>query len=175
MGSGRLGQVLAARTRDRSSTRFHGRPRWTGPTICRLAEILRRSASLPRDSAIYVRRFGTDAAGGAYADERVLAGLHATANAPMFARRARYSGTGSSARWLMSIEDLEPPHSRGRGRMLNGTAPGSIRVPPQLTPSADIRLARATAMGHPREPVAGRQRRAAIAGRACCANTGSPC
>ena len=55
---------------------------WSGGLS--LTEILRQCASLPRDSAILYLSFGTDGRGGAYADARVLADLHAAANAPIF-------------------------------------------------------------------------------------------
>ena len=64
--------------------RFHDRLTFVWSDDLSLPEILRRCASLPRDSAIFYLTFGTDAQGGAYADERVLADLHATANAPLF-------------------------------------------------------------------------------------------
>ena len=54
---------------------------WSGGLS--LPEILRQCASLPRDSAILYFNCGTDARGGAYADARVLADLHAAANAPI--------------------------------------------------------------------------------------------
>ena len=57
-----------------------------------LPEILRRCASLPDHSAIFYVTFGTDAAGAAYADERVFADLHATANAPLFAAHSVLHG-----------------------------------------------------------------------------------
>ena len=62
-----------------------------------LTDILGRVASLPSHSAIVYLTFGTDAQGGAYADEQVLADLHAAANAPMFAAFSRSSDMESSA------------------------------------------------------------------------------
>ena len=73
--------------------RFHDRLTFVWSDDLSLPEILRRCASLPRDSAILYLTFGTDAQGGAYADERVLADLHATANAPLFASQSVMLGS----------------------------------------------------------------------------------
>ena len=84
-----------------------------------------------RDSAIFYLTFGTDAQGGAYADERVLADLHATANAPLFAAQSVYLGAGIVGGSLMSIDDLSRNTADVAIRLLNGAPPGSINVPPQ--------------------------------------------
>ena len=83
MGSGPLGQFWRRELEERFG-RFRDRLTFVWSDDLSLPEILRRCASLPRDSAIFYLTFGTDAQGGAYADERVLADLHATANAPLF-------------------------------------------------------------------------------------------
>ena len=83
MGSGLLGKFWRRELED-EFRRFHDRLTFVWSDDLSLPEILRRCASLPRDSAIFYLTFGTDAQGGAYADERVLADLHATANAPLF-------------------------------------------------------------------------------------------
>ena len=120
-----------------------------------VAEILRRSASLPADSAIFYFMFGTDAAGAAYADERVFAELHAAANAPLLAAQSVYMGMGIVGGSLLSIADLGRDRADVAVRLLNGAPPSSLRVPPRRG-ATDLRLARAAAMGHPREPVAAR-------------------
>ena len=75
----------------------------------------------------------------------------------------------------MSIDDLSRTTADVADRLLNGAPPKSINVPPQLARSTDIRLARVTAVGHPREPVAAGQRRALSRVRACGAHTGARC
>ncbi len=94
-------------------------------------EVLRRCASLPDHSAIFYLTFGTDAAGAAYADERVLADLHATANAPLFGAMSVYLGSGIVGGRLMSIDDLSRDTADAAIRLLNGASPGSIRIPPR--------------------------------------------
>jgi signal transduction histidine kinase len=96
-----------------------------------LQELLRRTASLPDDSAIYYVVFDTDAAGSAFADERVLADLHATSNAPLFGAHSVYLGAGIVGGSLMSIEDLSRRTVEVTVRLLHGTPPGSITTPPQ--------------------------------------------
>ena len=71
-----------------------------------LQEVVRRAAHLPRNSAILYMNLTTDAQGGTYADERVLADLHASANAPMFGRHTVMLGRGIVGGRLVSIEDL---------------------------------------------------------------------
>ena len=83
-------------------------------------EILRRSASLPDNSAIFYVTFGTDAAGAAYADERVFADLHAAANAPLFAAHSVYLGAGIVGGSLLSIDDLGRRTADVAVRLLNG-------------------------------------------------------
>ena len=50
--------------------------------------------------------------GAAYADERVLADLHATANAPLFAGQSVYLGAGAVGGSLLPIDDLSSQHGR---------------------------------------------------------------
>ena len=75
--------------------------------------------------------FGTDAAGAAYADERVFADLHAAANAPLFAAHSVYLGAGVVGGSLLSIDDLSRNTADVAVRLLNGAPPSSVRVPPQ--------------------------------------------
>ena len=95
-GSGPLGRFWR-RELENQFQRFHQRLTFVWSDNMSLPEILRRCSSLPADSAIYYVTFGADAQGGAYADERVLTDLHASANAPIFGRSARCSAMASSA------------------------------------------------------------------------------
>ena len=131
-----------------------------------LGELLRRAASLPDNSAIFYLTFGTDATGAAYADERVLADLHATANAPLFGAHSVYLGTGIVGGSLMPIDDLSRRTADVAVRLLNGAAPNASACRCSSR-SADFRLARAASGGA--SPRAGCRRGAscAIALRAC--------
>ena len=96
-----------------------------------LPDILGRVASLPSHSAIVYLTFGTDAQGGAYADEPVLADLHAAANAPMFGAFSSLFGHGIVGGSMMSIGGLARNTADVASRILNGEPPASLRVPPQ--------------------------------------------
>ena len=128
MGSGQLGQFWH-RELDDQFKRFQDRLTFVWFDDLSLPEILRRSASLPDHSAIFYLTFGTDAAGAAYADDRVLADLHAAANAPLFAGTTCYFGTGIVGGSLMAIDDLSGRTADVAVRLLHGEAPKSISVP----------------------------------------------
>ena len=131
MGSGQLGRFWH-RELNQQFMRFHDRLTFIWSDELSLPEILRRCASLPEHSAIFYITFGTDAAGAAYADERVFADLHAAANAPLFARHSVFLGSGIVGGTLMSIDDLGRQTADAALRLLNGAPPSSVRVPPQL-------------------------------------------
>ena len=96
-----------------------------------LAELMRRCASLPPDSAIFFLTFGTDQSGTAYADERVLADLHATANAPLFGGQSVYLGHGVVGGTAMPVDGIVHTAVDAAVRLLNGAPANSIDVPPQ--------------------------------------------
>lgn len=129
-GSGQLAKFWHQEL-DEEFRRFHGRLTFVWSDGLSLPEILRRTASLPRDSAIFFLAFGTDAQRGGYADERVLAELRATANAPLFGVQSTYTGYGIVGGTLMSIDDLVRKTADVAHRVLNGAPPRSINVPPQ--------------------------------------------
>ncbi len=97
-----------------------------------LPNLLRRSASLPRDSAIFYLTFGTDADGRAYPDELVFAAFQETANAPMFGVQSVMLGHGIIGGALMPIDNLSRNTAAAAARLLNGVPPSSIDIPPQV-------------------------------------------
>ena len=62
----------------------------------------------------------------------LFAELHAAANAPLFAGHSVYLGAGVVGGSLLSIDDLSRNTADVAVRLLNGAAPRSITVPPQL-------------------------------------------
>ena len=130
MGSGLLSRFWRQEF-DEGFRRFHDRLTFVWSEELSLSEILRHSANLPRHSAIFYLTFGTDAQGAAYADDRVLADLHATANAPLFGMQSVYLGSGVVGGTMMSIDNLAGNTADVALRLLNGAPPGSIKVPPQ--------------------------------------------
>jgi signal transduction histidine kinase len=131
MGSGELGAFWHQELAEQFK-RFQGRLTFIWSNDLSLPEILRRCASLPRNSAILYFTFGTDASGAAYADERVLADIHATASAPMFGVQSSYVGYGVVGGSLVSIDDVARNSADAAIRILNGAPPESIAVPTQL-------------------------------------------
>jgi signal transduction histidine kinase len=113
-------------------TRFQDRLTFLWSDDLNLQEILRRCANLPRGSAIVYLNLMTDSQGGTYADERVLADLHATANAPLFAKHTVMLGHGVVGGRLLSLEELARITADAGVRLLNGAPPGSVRMPLQL-------------------------------------------
>jgi signal transduction histidine kinase len=131
MGTGQIGRFWHQELNSQFA-RFRDRVSFVWSDEMALREILRRCASLPKHSAIFYLAFGTDAAGAAYADERVFADLHAVANAPLFTRHSVYFGSGVVGGKLMSIDDLGRRTADAALQLLNGASPGNIRVAPQL-------------------------------------------
>ncbi len=130
LGSGQIGRFWRTQLED-DFKRFHERLTFIWSNDLSLQEILRRCANLPPDSAIIYLTFGTDALGGAYADERVLAELHARANAPLFATHSSYFGYGIVGGRLMAMDDLSRNTADVAARILNGAPPASVTVPSQ--------------------------------------------
>ena len=130
-GSGQAGEFWQRELKAQFA-RFQDRLTFFWLDALSFPEILRRSASLPDNSAIFYITFGTDAAGAAYADERVLADFRATANAPLFGAQSVFLGAGVVGGSLMSIEDLSRSTADVAIRLLNGAPPRSITIPPQV-------------------------------------------
>ena len=130
-GSGQVGQFWR-RELENEFRRFHDRLTFVWFEDLSFREALLRTASLPDNSAILYIIFGTDGTGAAFADERLFAELHATANAPLFAGQSVYLGAGIVGGSLLSIDDLSRDTADVAVRLLNGESPGSVRVPPHV-------------------------------------------
>ena len=131
IGSGALGKFWRGQL-EADFRRFENRLAFSWSDDLSLSEVLNRSASLPRNSAIFYLTFGADAIGGAYADERVLAELRATSKAPVFAAHSVYLNHGVVGGTMTSVDDLSRSTADVAIRILNGERPQRIRVPPQL-------------------------------------------
>lgn len=129
-GSGDVGRFWRHRI-EQLLGRFEGRVRLRWSENMSLAEILQTCASLPKDSAILYVAFVSDAIGGAYADERVIADLRSTAKAPLFAIHSVYLGHGIVGGLQIAMEDLERKSVDVATQILNGAAPSGLRVPAQ--------------------------------------------
>jgi signal transduction histidine kinase len=111
--------------------RFNGRVTFIWADELSFPDILRRSARLPPDSAIFFLTLGTDATGAAFADERAIADLNAAANAPLFAAHSVYLGSGIVGGHLLSINELSQRTADVAKQILGGAAPAGVRPPPQ--------------------------------------------
>jgi signal transduction histidine kinase len=129
IGSGALVKFWRPRLQE-EFRRFEDRLQFVWSDEMSLPEILRRCSSLPENSAIYYLAFGTDAAGAAYADERVMAELHSKANAPLFALHDVYLGSGIVGGRLLPVDELVRRTSSAAGEILNGASPADVAIPP---------------------------------------------
>jgi len=130
MGSGQSAEFWH-REYEQQFKRFQGRLTFIWSDDLSLPEILRRCASLPPDAAIFYFLFGTDASGAAYADERVLADIHANASAPLFGVQSNYIGHGVVGGSLIPMDEAARNAAGVAIQLLNGSSPRSIAVPPQ--------------------------------------------
>jgi signal transduction histidine kinase len=130
IGSGQIGRFWHGEL-EQQFKRFQDRLTFVWSDDLSLPEILHRCANLPANSAIFYFTFGTDASGAAYADERVLADLHATAKAPLFAAHTAYLGYGIVGGTLLSTDEMSRQTADAAIRILDGAAPSSVKVPPQ--------------------------------------------
>jgi signal transduction histidine kinase len=130
VGSGSLGQFWR-RVLEGEFTRFRDRLTFIWSDDLSLTDILGRVASLPSHSAIVYLTFGTDALGGAYADEQVLASLHAAAKAPMFGAFTPLFGHGIVGGSLMSISGLARKTADVASQILKGAPPSTLRTQAQ--------------------------------------------
>jgi signal transduction histidine kinase len=129
IGSGSIGRFWRV-VLDRELARFGDRLTFLWSNDMSWPEIVRRAGSLPSHSAIVYVTFGTDALGGAYADDVVLRDLHATANAPMFGALSSYLGHGIVGGSMVAVGSLARRTADVASRILGGAAPRSFRFPP---------------------------------------------
>ncbi len=106
-----------------------------------LGDMLRRTSMLPPRSAILYATVRVDAASVPYDQDRVLARLRETANAPIFSYMDDSLGLGIVGGPLLSSQELGHQTAAAAVRILNGEAPGDIRMPALGfgTPSYDWR------------------------------------
>lgn len=130
LGSGTLNKFWRPQL-EAEFSRFQDRVTFVWSGDLSFQEVMRSCAHLPAHSAILYLSFGTDASGTAYADERVLAELHARANAPMFALHSPLFGSGIVGGRLIEVDELARNTATAASRILDGASPGSVRVPAQ--------------------------------------------
>ncbi|MDH2384983.1 ATP-binding protein [Bradyrhizobium sp. CER78] len=92
-------------------------------------EILRRAATLPRDSAIFWIQPQIDVTGAVHEGERALKRLHAVANAPIFSHDDAFFAGEIVGGPMTSVEQGSTAAADVAARILGGTKAGEIRTP----------------------------------------------
>lgn len=95
------------------------------------AEIQKRAATLPPNSAVLYAIFSMDAEGVPYVQEQALARLHAVANAPIFGLYDSQMGLGIVGGRLIAVMDGGRNAAAVAVRILQGEPAGSIKTPVQ--------------------------------------------
>ena len=131
VGAGPLGRSWR-REFERESSHFRDRVRFIWPDGMSYAAILRHAATLPAHSVIFfISAFEVDADGATYTTERILADLHARANAPIFGLQSAELGHGLIGGRLIDNDALGRTTADVAKRILEGTAPGLLKTPAQ--------------------------------------------
>ena len=93
-------------------------------------EMVKRAATLPPRSALFYASVRVDAAGIPNEQNRVLARLRESANAPIFSYLDSNFGQGIVGGPVISTQELGRRAAEVAVRILNGERPGSIKTPP---------------------------------------------
>ena len=91
-------------------------------------EMLKRSAALPANSAIFYLLLSVDAKGFTQSEERVLAELHETANAPIFGAFSHQIGRGVVGGPILSVDDVARDTASVGVRLLSGESAAAIKT-----------------------------------------------
>ena len=91
------------------------------------AEMLKRSAALPANSALFYMVLSVDASGFTHSEDRVLAELHAVANAPMFGITSNQLGSGIVGGPVLSVEVVAVHTANVCVRLLQGESAATIK------------------------------------------------
>ncbi len=94
------------------------------------AEMLKRSATLPANSALLYGLLSVDAKGFTQTEDRVLAELHEVANAPLFGLFSHQMGSGVVGGPILSVEDVAKDTASVGVRLLSGELAATIKTPP---------------------------------------------
>jgi signal transduction histidine kinase len=93
-------------------------------------EMLKRSAELPPNTAIFFALLSVDAAGVPHEEGKAMARLRAVTNAPIFSYNDVFLGQGIVGGPLISIASVGQQVAGTAMRILRGEAPGDINTPP---------------------------------------------
>jgi len=151
IGASRLEQFWLKEVK-RGLRRFEGRLTFIWTNELSFEEMLKGSASLPPQSAIFYGVLSSDAQGVRHGEERTLGAFHAAANAPIFGFDSTQLGRGIVGGPLLSIEDLSRNTATVAVRMLRGASPhgAATRTQVAATPTFDGRELRRWGIGEDR-------------------------
>jgi signal transduction histidine kinase len=93
-------------------------------------EMVKRAATLPPRSTLFYASVRVDAAGIPNEQNRLLARLRQSANAPMFSYLDSNFGQGIVGGPVLSTQELGRRAAEVAGRILDGERPSSIKTPP---------------------------------------------
>ncbi len=131
VGASHLEEIWLAEMKS-EFRRFEDRVTFSWANDLSFEEMLIRCARLPRHSAILYGMLSLDAKGIPHATDRVVADLHAAANAPIFGMHSRQLGQGIVGGPLLSVEELSHNTTTVALRLLDGNPGRSISTPTQL-------------------------------------------
>ena len=126
-GSGGLGRFWGSQF-EAGSRRLGNRVNFDWTNGLSYADMLERAANLPPRSAIFFLTFDVDSQGATYSSARVLADLHARANAPIFGAQSAELGLGIIGGRLVPIDRIARAAADVTLRILQGTSPAQIGV-----------------------------------------------
>ena len=112
----------------REFQRFADRLTLTWFNTLSFAEMLKRTRTLPANSAILYSVLSVDAKGFSHSEERVLAELHEAATAPLFGLFSHQMGSGVVGGPILSIEDVARDTASIGVRLLSGESAATIKT-----------------------------------------------
>ena len=123
--------------RLRETARLTGRVQLQWYNKLSFEDILKETATLPPDTAIYWLFMNVDAAGVAHEGTSAMNRLSAAANAPIFAHDGPYFGEGIVGGPMQSVAELGKKTGEVALRILDGEKAGDIK-PSFVTPGSPI-------------------------------------
>ena len=125
-----------------------------------LDQMRQRVAALPPSSAVFYYMFAVGKNGALHEDERALPAIRESSNAPVYGIFTDQLGRGIVGGPLVDSRNMGAVTAKLAARMLKGEATGDKVEVPMPSAGAELRLARAPALGHSGVAAAARSRSA---------------
>ena len=123
-----------------------------------LEQMRQRVAALPPHSAVFYYMFAVGTDGALHEDERALPAIRESSSAPVYGIFNDQLGRGIVGGPLVDSRSMGAVTAKLAARMLKGEPTGDKRRGADARAGADLRLARARALGHSRIAAAARSR-----------------